>query len=133
MSLPLLDCHVTSHKDLAALLPENGIIIFHTLTRPLLESKQSRAMDRPTVYDTAGKRLVLGRCSVNAGDQQPQLSLRKIIKLLCVCGWLCISTNASSFLFPPKHGREHTTPTFLHTAVVFCFVLNLRMYPGKTG
>ena len=34
ISLPLLDCHVTSHKDFAALLPENGIIIFHTLTKP---------------------------------------------------------------------------------------------------
>lgn len=69
--LPLLACHVTSHKDLAALLPENGITIFHALTRPLLESRQSQAMERPIVYDNPGKGLVLGMCSVKAGGQQP--------------------------------------------------------------
>lgn len=69
--LPLLACHVTSYKDLAAPLLENGITIFHTLTRPLLESRQSQAMERPTVYDNAGKCLVLGMCSINAGGQQP--------------------------------------------------------------
>ena len=73
---------MTSYKDLAAPLLENGITIFHTLTRPLLESRQSQAMERPTVYDNAGKCLVLGMCSINAGGQQPHGDLPIYVKTI---------------------------------------------------